>query len=146
MTDTFAKTLHSVLTGARKVEEFCHVLVSSATEDALLCVARDYGHDYGALLRRYKDEVVRRHASGSSVDGGLCRGTTKGGKHCPKKAVLQGYCQQHAAAVAKDASRLRQVEAYAASIRPTKFESEIGMLGAGGEGGPVRVPRDVLDL
>lgn len=116
MADTFLKTLQSVVSGARQVEEFSNVLVSSAVEDTLLCVARDYGHDYSALLKKYKEEVVRRHASGSLTEKTQCRGTTKGGKQCTRKALLHGYCQHHAAQMAKEEADRRKVEAYRASV------------------------------
>jgi len=116
MSDTFLKTLQSVVTGARQLEEFSGVLVTSAVEDALLCVARDYGHDYSALLKRYKDEVVRRHASGALTEKTQCRGTTKGGKQCTRRAQLHGYCQNHAAQMVKEEADRRKVEAYRASV------------------------------
>lgn len=129
MSDTFLKTLQSVLTGARQAEEFCHVVVTSATEDALLCVARDFGHDYGLLLKRYRDEVVARHASGSRVEGLQCRGTTRTGKPCPKRALHQGYCQLHARDMVKEQNKQRRVGAYAAAI-PTasKYAPELRLL------------------
>lgn len=113
MGDVFLKTLQSVICGARSLEEFTHVLVSSAVEDTLLCVARDYGHDFSVMLKKYKDEVARRHAGGST-ERAACGGTTKGGKKCGKKAVLHGYCQQHAMQAAEEAVKRRKVEAYAA--------------------------------
>lgn len=117
MTDTFLKTLQTVVVGSRQLEEFAGVLVSSAVEDALLCVARDYGLDYAALLRRYREEVVRRHASGALGQKTQCRGTTKGGKQCGKRAQLHGYCAQHAAQMAAEEAERRKVEAYRASAR-----------------------------
>lgn len=124
MADTFLKTLQSVVTGARQLEEFSRVLVSVAVEDALLCVARDYGHDYTSLVKRYKDTVVRRHASGIS-EKVVCRGTTKGGKACGKRAVLHGFCQQHAAQMAEEEAKRRKVEAYRASVT-TGRDAEAG--------------------
>lgn len=121
--DTFFKTLHSVLTGTRHVEEFAHVLVSSAVEDALLCVARDYGHEYTVLLKRYKDVVVDRHANGTLVEKNQCRGTTKGGKQCGKRGILHGYCQQHAVQMAEEECKRRKVQAYASSIPTVDMES-----------------------
>lgn len=117
MADTFLKTLQSVVTGARQLEEFSNVLVSAAVEDALLCVARDYGHDYTLLLRRYKDEVVRRHAAGSLKEKTQCRGTTaKGAKPCLRRAQLHGYCMPHALQLAEEEAKRRKVEAYKASV------------------------------
>lgn len=116
MSDTFLKTLRSVITGARQAEEFCHVLVSSAVEDSLLCVARDFGHDFGILLKRYKDDVVRRHASGLSVETATCKGTTKNGKPCAKRAVLHGYCQKHGAEAAEEETKRRKVQAYTSRV------------------------------
>ena len=94
--DTFTKTLHTVLAGTRSLEDFARVLVTAAVEDALLCVSRDYGYEYAVLLRKYRDEVVGRHASGRLAERAQCLGKTKGGKPCGKRAVLHGYCQQHA--------------------------------------------------
>ena len=116
MSDTFIKTLHSVVAGARQVEEFASVLVGAAVEDALLCVARDYGHDYAALLKRYKVEVVSRHASGSLSEKTTCRGTTKGNKKCGKRAQIQGFCLQHASQMAEEATERRKLTAYRASV------------------------------
>lgn len=125
MTDTFSKTLHSVITGVRTLEDFAGVLVGCAVEDALLCVARDYGHDYSALLKKYKAAVVRRHSSGSLSDKTQCRGMTQGGKKCNKRAQLHGYCQSHAAQMAEEAAQKRKVEAYRASASTQKTkESE----------------------
>lgn len=117
MSDTFLKTLQSVVVGARHAEEFCHVVVSSAVEDVLLCVARDFGHDYGGLLKKYKHDVVRRHASGLAVNSsGLCKGETKSGKACGRRAVLHGYCQKHGVQAAEEEAKRRKVQAYAAAV------------------------------
>lgn len=125
MGDTFVRTLHSVVTGARTAEELSRVLVSAAVEDALLCVARDYGHDYSALLRRYRDPVVSRHASGQVGERTRCRATGKTGKPCGKTASLQGYCQAHAELVAEEAAKRRKVEAYKASVPRRDAESSL---------------------
>lgn len=114
MGDTFLRTLQAVVAGSRQLEEFCHVLVASATEDVLLCVARDYGHDYKTLLTKYRDAVVARHVSGSVGERATCRGVTKTGKPCGKRAVLHGCCQQHALAMAEEEAKRRKVQAYAA--------------------------------
>lgn len=125
MTVTFLKTLQSVVTGARQLEEFSNVLVGAAVEDTLLCVARDYGHEYAALLKRYRDEVVSRHASGSLAEKATCQGTSKTGKPCGKRAVLHGYCQAHAAQVAEEEARRRRVEAYKASVPQREAEGAL---------------------
>lgn len=114
--DTFTKTLHSVLTGVRGLEDFSRVLVTCAVEDTLLCVARDYGHDYGVLLKKYAEAVVRRHASCSLLQKTTCGGTTKNGKACGKRAVLHGYCQQHAVEAAQRQAKLREREAIADAV------------------------------
>lgn len=114
--DSFTKTLQSVLSGTRGLEELAGVLVSSAVEDALLCVARDYGLDYGVLLKKYRGEVVGRHVSGCLGAKVLCSGTTKGGKPCGRRAVLHGCCQQHAVEAAQKAGKLRKREAIADAV------------------------------
>lgn len=114
--DTLTKTLHSVLAGTRSLEEFGRVLVTSAVEDALLCVARDYGHDYGALLKRYREEVVDRHSRGALGLQAVCAGRTKSGKACGRRAVLHGCCQQHAVEEAQKQGRLREREAIALTV------------------------------
>ncbi len=118
--DAFHRTLQSVLTGTRQLEDMCRVLVSSAVEDALLCVSRDYGHEYSALLARYKDDVVSRHISGSLTAQTTCRGHLKNGKACTKRALVGGYCHQHAVQMTEEATKKRKVEAYRASARPSR--------------------------
>lgn len=137
MGDTFLKTLHSVVSGARKMEDFCHVLVGAAVEDVLLCVSRDYGHDYGELLRKYRTEVVRRHAGGASVQKTQCRGTAKNGKRCVKRGVLHGYCEQHAVEMAEEEAKGRKAKAYAAALPTSNATTETAKLLAGA------VPRGV---
>lgn len=125
--DTFTKTLHSVLAGTRTLEDFGRVLVSSAVEDALLCVARDYGHDYGVLLKRYKDDVVGRHASGSLNERTTCTATTRSGKPCGRRAVLHGCCQQHAVEEAQRRGKLREREAIADAIADPRAAQAIDL-------------------
>lgn len=124
MTDTFQKTLHSILIGARTLEEFSTVVVSAAVEDTLLCVARDYGHDYVKLLKTYKKAVVARHASGAITDKTQCRGVTKGNKRCNKRAQIQGYCSTHAAEWAAEDAKRRKAEAYQSNARASKPTAE----------------------
>ena len=129
MQDAFTKTLHSVVIGVRQLDQFAHVMVASATEDALLCVARDYGLEYAALLRKYRDDVVRRHASGTLSDLSTCRGTTKGGKQCAKRAMLHGYCCQHAwehEAAERDRREVRAYQALAHAKRPA--DADVALL------------------
>lgn len=113
----FHSVLHSVVIGIRQLDQFSNVLVTSATEDALLCVARDYGHDYAALLRKYRDDVVRRHASGTLSDLNACQGTTKSGKRCGKRALMHGYCSTHAAEHLAEQHAKRNVQAYQARVK-----------------------------
>lgn len=130
MADTFMQTLHSVVSGARLIEEFSGVLVGSAVEDALLCVARDFGHDYAALLKRYKDDVVSRHTPGSLVEKTTCRGLTKHNKQCLKRAQIQGYCLAHAAQRVKEEARRRKLTAYKATVHTSHVEAALeGLLG-----------------
>ena len=128
MEEGFLKTLQSVVVGARQLDQFCSVLVGSATEDALLCVARDYGHDYAALLRKYRDDVVRRHASGSLSALNTCRGTTKGGKKCGKRALMHGFCAQHAAEHAAAEQAKRDVQAYQARVHATRVDPDVALM------------------
>ena len=114
--DAFTKTLHSVLAGTRSLEEFGRVLVTSAVEDALLCVSRDYGYDYGVLLKKCRRMVVDRHTSGSLAERILSAGKTKGGTACGRRAVLHGCCQQHAVEAAQRQGRLREREAIADAV------------------------------
>lgn len=111
------KTLHSVVIGVRRVDQFATVVVASATEDVLLCVARDYGLEYAALLRKYRDDVVRRHASGTLSDLNMCQGTTKGGKRCGKRALMHGYCPVHADEHEAEERSKRDVRAYQAQAK-----------------------------
>lgn len=134
MTDTFARTLQSVLSGARQLEEFSNVLVSAAVEDALLCVARDFGHDYKLLLGKYKDDVVTRHAACTLAGKTQCRGTNAHNKPCTQRAVIQGYCRKHAAVVAEEESKRRRVEAYRNSVPRREDEGGVVRLWLSGLG------------
>lgn len=117
MSDTFLKTLQSVVAGARQLDEFAGVLVGAAVEDALLCVARDFGHDYALLLKKYKRDVVRRHASSTVSEKTLCRGTTKSNSKCTKRAQVDGYCLAHAKMLAQEQTERRNASAYKASSK-----------------------------
>jgi hypothetical protein len=91
---TFSKTLEDVVNGARKLEDFTNTIVSSAIEDVLLRVSREYGLDFSKLVADYKDDVLDKHVllgSGSAT----CRGITTTKKPCGRKAVCRGYCRGH---------------------------------------------------
>ncbi len=92
---SFSQTLSDVVNGAKKLEDFTNIIVSSAVEDVLLRVSRDYGLDFTKLVNDYKDDVLDKHAllgSGSAK----CKGFTTTNKPCGRKAVCKGYCRGHA--------------------------------------------------
>lgn len=91
---SFSKTLEDVVNGAKKLEEFTNIIVSSATEDVLLMVSRDYGLDFSKLVSDYKDDVIDKHVLLGSGNA-KCRGVTTGKKPCGRKAVCKGYCRGH---------------------------------------------------
>ena len=123
------KTLHSVVIGVRQLDQFATVMVASATEDVLLCVARDYGLEYSALLRKYRDDVLRRHASGTLSDLNKCRGTTKGGNPCTKRALMHGYCFQHAEEHEARERGAREVRAYQARAHAKRpVDADVALL------------------
>lgn len=91
---SFSKTLEDVVNGAKKLEEFTSIIVSSAIEDILLMVSRDYGLDFSKLVSDYKDDVIDKHVllgSGNTK----CKGMNASKKPCGRKAVCKGYCRGH---------------------------------------------------
>lgn len=116
----FARNLSSLLAGAVSVENFCARVIEGAVEDVLLLVARDERLEYASLVARYKDGVVKRHASlaldPGDAAGGQCSGMTRTGKRCAKRAVLNGYCPTHAEQAAEETARKRRLEAYRESV------------------------------
>ena len=91
-------------------------------------------HDYAALLKRYRDDVVSRHASGTVTEKTQCRGTTaRGNKRCCNRAQIQGYCLIHAAQMASAASAQRKVKVYQGErAEPASLEAVLGrVLGDG---------------
>lgn len=116
----FARNLGGLLTGASSVENFCARIIEGAVEDVLLLVARDERLEYASLVARYKEGVVKRHASlaldPGDAAGGQCNGKNKSGKRCAKRAVLNGYCPAHAGQAAEDTARKRRLEAYRESV------------------------------
>jgi hypothetical protein len=91
---SFTQTLTDVVNGAKKLEDFTNIIVSSAVEDVLLRVSRDYGLDFTKLVNDYKDDVLDKHISGTG--GTKCKGFTTTNKPCGRKAVCKGYCRGHA--------------------------------------------------
>ena len=91
---SFSQTLSDVVNGAKKLEDFTNIIVSSAVEDVLLRVSRDYGLDFTKLVNDYKDDVLDKHALLGS-GGTKCKGFTATNKPCGRKAVCRGYCRGH---------------------------------------------------
>jgi hypothetical protein len=116
----FAKCLSALLAGSVSVETFCARIIEGAVEDVLLLVARDERLEYASLVARYKEGVVKRHASlaldPGDAAGVQCSGMTKTGRRCAKRAVLNGYCATHAEQAAEETARKRRLEAYRESV------------------------------
>jgi hypothetical protein len=117
----FARSLGGLLAGASSVEAFCARIIEGAIEDVLLLVARDERLEYASLVARYRDRVVKRHASlaldpGSAAAGVQCSGMNKNGRRCSKRSVLNGYCATHAEQAAEESARKRRLEAYRESV------------------------------
>ena len=93
---SFSKTLEDVVNGAKKLEDFTSIIVSSAVEDVLLRISRDYGLDFTKLVNDYKDDVLDKHALLGS-GGTKCKGFTATNKPCGRRAICRGYCRGHAA-------------------------------------------------
>ena len=98
---SFAKTLESIVSGTRNLEDFAAALLSAAIDDVLLCVSRDYGHDFTTLVETYRDRVVARHSSSSASV-----------KPCTKRAFVNGFCKTHASQKEADDLKRRKTMAY----------------------------------
>lgn len=120
MGDSFVRALAAVVQGTRQLEDFATTLLTSAVEDVLLCVARDYGHDYSVLVQRYRDAIVDRHAATGS--SGTCTGKTATGKPCSRKAVCKGYCRGHASQLEEEESKRRKTVAYKNAVKSTRAD------------------------
>lgn len=117
----FAKCIGALLAGSVSVEAFCARILEGAVEDVLLLVARDERLEYASLVARYKEGVVKRHASlaldpGVAAAGVQCSGMNKNGRRCAKRSVLNGYCPTHGEQAAEDTARKRRLEAYRESV------------------------------
>jgi len=108
---SFSKTLESIVSGTRNLEEFAAALLSAAIDDVLLCVSRDYGHDFTTLVETYRDRVVARHSS-SSASVAVCAGTSASGKPCTKRAFVNGFCKTHATQKETEDLKRRKTMAY----------------------------------
>lgn len=113
---TLTKAIRSVVSGYCSAEQIASVLVRSTIEDTLLCVARDYGHEYGALLAKYVDVVASRQVSGRVLEKAKCLGKTISLEPCGNMGDIQGYCKLHAKQLVAAESQKRKVEAYRSTI------------------------------
>jgi hypothetical protein len=127
MGDSFVRALAAVVQGTRQLEDFATTLLTSAVEDVLLCVARDYGHDYSVLVQKYRDSIVDRHASSGS-SAATCAGKTTSGKSCSRKAVCRGYCRGHASQFEEEESKRRKTVAYRNAVKSSKTDGLGGVL------------------
>lgn len=116
MGDHFLRTLTAVVQGTRSLEEFSSVLVSAAIEDTLLCVARDYGHEYSAMIEAYRDAITQRHAN-AGMTTGVCLGRNANGKACGRKAVCRGYCKIHVTQGEEEDLKRRKTAAYKNAVK-----------------------------
>ena len=125
---SFSKTLEDVVNGAKKLEDFTNIIVSSAVEDVLLRVSRDYGLDFTKLVTDYKDDVLDKHALLGS-GGTKCKGFTATNKPCGRKAVCRGYCRGHVEqGVAKQALDNKGVHYSTTTIKKGADEAILNVL------------------
>lgn len=128
MGDSFVRALTAVVQGTKQLEDFATTLLTSAVEDVLLCIARDYGHDYSVLVQKYRDPIVDRHASSGASGTMICAGKTTSGKPCSKKAVCRGYCRGHSTQFEEEESKRRKTVAYRNAVKMSKAEGIGGVL------------------
>ena len=125
---SFTQTLTDVVNGAKKLEDFTNIIVSSAVEDVLLRVSRDYGLDFTKLVNDYKDDVLDKHALLGS-GGTKCKGFTATNKPCGRKAVCRGYCRGHVEqGVAKQALDNKGVHYSTTTIKKGADEAILNVL------------------
>lgn len=109
-----------MLAGARHAQEIAEVVVTEAVQLTLAMVARDYPLDYTHLLAKYQAEVVRSCCAMLDDTGGggaTCSATTRAGRPCARRAVVNGVCAQHVDAWQEQQAALRRQDSYAAVVR-----------------------------
>lgn len=118
-TSAFLRALGDMLAGARHAQEIAEVVVTEAVQMTLAMVARDYPLDYTQLLAKYQAEVVRACCAMLDEGGGgaTCTATTRAGKPCARRAVVNGVCAQHVDAWHEQQAALRRQDSYAAVVR-----------------------------
>jgi len=108
---SFSKTLEDVVNGAKKLEEFTNIIVTSAIEDVLLRVSRDYGLNFTKLVDDYKDDVLDNCTLVGSGNA-KCKGFTTTKKPCGRRAVCNGYCRGHSDQGIEKHAKQRQAVSY----------------------------------
>lgn len=116
MSDHFLRTLTAVVQGTKTLEEFSSALVSAAIEDTLLCVARDYGHEYSTMIDAYRDAITQRHTN-AGMTSGVCLGRNNNGKPCGRKAICRGYCKIHVTQGEEEDLKRRKTVAYKNAVK-----------------------------
>lgn len=114
------KALQAVASGSLQVAEFTPVVLSKAIDELLFQISRDYGIDYKELRDKYKQVIVKNHATMPSVEP-RCKAVTKRSKKpCTRYPVLNGYCSAHAEEMRREletTGRQREVQAYQQKVQ-----------------------------
>lgn len=114
------RALNDLLAGARNAHDLAEMLVEEAVQRTLAHVTTDYPLDYTRLLDKYQPEVVRECCAmfeGADADAPRCFGTTKAGKPCARRAVLNGVCAKHVDAWKQQQAAQRRQQVYDATRR-----------------------------
>lgn len=111
----FVRAITDVLTGAKHARDLAEALVTEAMQQTLVRVCNDYPLDFTQLVAKYQGEIVAS-CCGMAVAQSekACGATTKQGKPCGKKAVLNGMCTAHQHVWREQQEVQRRLEADAA--------------------------------
>ena len=94
MDPSFVIALSEAVNAVRRLEDCAEIIVSTVVDDLLLRVSTEYHLDFTTLVKKYKADMLERHAV-FATERQRCKGVTAAKKQCTRMAVSGGYCRSH---------------------------------------------------
>ena len=108
----FLRALNDVLSGVRHAKDLAEALVTEAVQQTLMCVCNDYPLDFTQLVNKYQAGVVASCCGMAAEQREqACMASTKQGKPCGRRAVLNGMCTAHQHVWTEQQEARRRLEA-----------------------------------